>query len=38
MYRVILTQRALKDMGGLGEEIQRRVATRLKEYANEPWA
>ncbi len=36
MYKVIFTQRALKDWKNLDKEIQDRIATKLKEYAKEP--
>ena len=37
MYKVIFTQRALKDWKNIDKEIQDRIATRLKEYAKEPF-
>ncbi len=36
MYRVIFTQRALKDWNKLDSNIQNRIATKLKEYSNDP--
>ncbi len=37
MYRVVFTQRALKDWENLDREIQIRIATKLKEYAKDPF-
>jgi mRNA interferase RelE/StbE len=37
MYRVILTQRALKDWENLDKETKDRIAAKLKEYAKEPF-
>jgi len=36
MYRVVFTQRALKDLENLDREIQIRIASKLKEYAKDP--
>ena len=36
MYKVVFTQRALKDLENINEEIKNRIATKLKEYAKEP--
>jgi len=36
MYKIILTQRALKDLERIDKETQRRIAVKLKEYANNP--
>lgn len=36
MYKVILTQRALKDLENIDKEMQKRIATKLKEYCEEP--
>ena len=36
MYRVIFTQRALKDWKNLDKETQDRIAMKLKEFAKEP--
>ncbi|HIE13491.1 MAG TPA: hypothetical protein EYP63_08740 [Desulfotomaculum sp.] len=36
MYKVILTRRGLKDWENIDEKIQDRIATKLKEYAQEP--
>ena len=37
MYRVIFTQRALKDWKNLDKEIQDRIAMKLKEFAKKPF-
>lgn len=36
MYRVVFTQRALKDWDNIDKATQDRIATKLKEYAKEP--
>ncbi len=36
MFRVVLTQRALRDLKNIDKDNQERIATRLKEYSNEP--
>ncbi len=36
MYRVVLTQRALRDLENTGKKTQDRIATKLKEYAQDP--
>ncbi len=36
MCRVIVTQRALKDLKNIDKKIQYRIATKLKEYSKEP--
>jgi len=36
MYKVIFTQRALKDLENIDKETQNRIATKLKEYSKEP--
>jgi len=36
MYKVVFTQRALKDLENIDKEMQNRIATKLKEYAKEP--
>ena len=36
MYKVLFTQRALKDLEGIDKETQKRIATKLKEYSKEP--
>lgn len=36
MYKIILTQRALKDLERIDKETQRRIAVKLKKYANNP--
>jgi len=33
MYKIVFTQRALKDLENIDKEIQSRIATKLKEYA-----
>jgi len=35
MYRVIFTQRALKDWKNIDKETQERITTKPKEYAKE---
>lgn len=37
MYRVIFTQRALKDWKNLDKETQDRIVMKLKEFAKEPF-
>ena len=37
MYRIIFTQRALKDWKNIDKETQERIVTKLKEYAKEPF-
>lgn len=36
MYRIVFTQRALKDLKNIDKEMQKRIAAKLKEYAKEP--
>lgn len=36
MYKVVFTQKALKDLENINEGIKNRIATKLKEYAKEP--
>lgn len=36
MYKVVFTQRALKDIENIDKETQNRIATKLKEYSKEP--
>lgn len=36
MYKVLFTQKALKDLENIDKEMQSRIATKLKEYAKEP--
>jgi mRNA interferase RelE/StbE len=35
MYRIVLTQRALRDLENIEKRKQDRIATKLKEYAHE---
>ncbi|MEX2720678.1 MAG: type II toxin-antitoxin system RelE/ParE family toxin [Candidatus Wukongarchaeota archaeon] len=35
-YRIVLTQRALKDLKNIDEKIQNKIIDKLKEYAQEP--
>ena len=37
MYKVVFTQRALKDWADLDKEIQNRIAMKLREYTKEPF-
>ncbi len=36
MYKVVFTQRALKDLENIDRGVQNRIATKLKEYAKDP--
>lgn len=36
MYRIVLTQRALKDLENIDKEMQSRIAAKLKEYDEDP--
>ena len=36
MYKVVLTQRALRDLENLDREMQNRIAKKLNGYAKEP--
>ncbi len=36
MYKVLLTQRALKDLDVIEKQERSRIIKKLKEYANEP--
>lgn len=36
MYKVLFTQKALKDLENIDKETQNRIATKLKEYSKEP--
>lgn len=36
MYKVVFTQKALKDLENIDKETQNRIATKLKEYSKEP--
>ena len=36
MYKVVFTQRALKDLENIDKEVRNRIATKLKECTKEP--
>jgi mRNA interferase RelE/StbE len=36
MYKVVFTQKALKDLENIDTAIQNRIAMKLKEYAKDP--
>ena len=36
MYRVVFTQRALKDLERIDQKLASKLAAKLKEYAREP--
>ena len=36
MYRILFTQRALKDLVGLDKKLQDRIAMQLTEYREDP--
>jgi mRNA-degrading endonuclease RelE of RelBE toxin-antitoxin system len=36
MYKIVFTQRALKDLETIEMNTQQRIALKLKEYAEEP--
>lgn len=36
MYKILLTQRALKDLDAIEKQEQIRITKKLKEYADEP--
>jgi len=36
MYRVVFTQRAIKDLEKIDKETQNRIAKKLKQYAEDP--
>ena len=36
MYKVLLTQRALKDLDALEKQVRIRIIKKLKEYASKP--
>ena len=36
MYKIIFTQRAIRDLESLNKQIQNRIVNKLKEYAEEP--
>ncbi len=36
MYKVVFTQRALKDLEKMDEETKNRIAKKLKEYSEKP--
>ena len=36
MYKIIFTQRALKDLNDIDQDTQQRLATKLKEYTQAP--
>jgi len=36
VYKIIFTQRALKDLNYINQETQQRLATKLKEYSQAP--
>ena len=36
MYKVVFTQKALKDLENIDRGVQNRIATKLKEYAKDP--
>jgi mRNA interferase RelE/StbE len=36
MYKVLLTQRALKDLDALEKQVRIRIINKLKEYASQP--
>ena len=35
-YKVIFTQRALKDLENIDKELQKKIARKLKEYSKNP--
>ncbi len=37
MYKVVFTQRALKDWKDIDKETQTRIVAKLKEYARDPF-
>ena len=37
MFKVLFTQRALRDWENLDKETQNRIAAKLKEYAKDPF-
>lgn len=37
MFRVILTQRAIRDLKNIDKESGHRIAQKLKEYAGDPF-
>jgi len=36
MYKIVFTQGALRDWETIGEQVQIRIAEKLREYAKEP--
>ncbi len=34
MYKIVVTKRALKDLKNIDSETKKRIAIKLKEYAN----
>ena len=36
MYNVVFTQRAVKDLENIDEQMRNRIAVKLREYAKEP--
>lgn len=36
MFKVIITDRALKDIDNLTRDVKKRIAFKLKEYSNDP--
>lgn len=36
MYQILFTQRALRDLEGIGQDTKTRIGTKLKEYTSEP--
>ena len=36
MYKVVFTQRAVKDLENIDEQMRNRIAVKLREYAKEP--
>jgi mRNA-degrading endonuclease RelE of RelBE toxin-antitoxin system len=36
MFKVVITDRALKDIDNLTQDVKKRIASKLKEYSNGP--
>jgi mRNA interferase RelE/StbE len=36
MFKVVITDRALKDIDNLTQDVKKRIASKLKEYSNDP--
>ncbi len=36
MFKVVITHNALKDINNLTQDVKKRIASKIKEYSNDP--